>query len=134
MIVKMEDLYKEISPMNFFSLCEIKEQETNFILFKPKHFFLRNIDNIEYEIKKSGNELIITDKGATFAYLYKTFFISYPDVIKNINKILSQTGIIWYGNEFFYKINRNEKFIPQILKYLNRINILYTMEIFYEEL
>jgi hypothetical protein len=106
------------------------ENESN-LTFIPKKCFHENRIAEIYEIRKSINGYIITDNGITYSNLDHIFELSEPDVIKNIILILRQANIKWYGKEFIYEINSNEKLYPQILSYLQAINFLYTMKMFY---
>jgi hypothetical protein len=132
----MEQLYSELSEnFCFSSLCEeITYSDDGCLTFVPKQGFHKNPNNPNkeiYEIKKSHNGYIITDNGITYSNLDHIFELNEPDVIKNITTILRQTKIKWYGNEFIYEINLNEKLYPQILYYLQGINFLYAMKVFY---
>jgi len=128
----MEQLYNEFSKINLLSLCEnVSKVNENSLFFTPKQGFHDNHNTEIYEIRKSVNGYVITDNGITYSNLDYIFELSEPDVIKNIASILHQTNIKWYGKEFIYEINPNEKLYPQILSYLQGINFLYAMKIFY---
>jgi hypothetical protein len=128
----MEQLYNELSKINFLSFCEkVTYENESSLTFTPKQGFHDTQNKEIYEIKKTVNGYIITDNGITYSNLDHIFEVSEPDVIKNITTILHQTNIKWYGKEFIYNINPNKKLHPQILSYLQGINFLYAMKVFY---
>lgn len=130
--MSMKKLYNELSSINLFSLCEsVSMENENKLIITPKQGFHDNHNKEIYEIKKSINGYIITDNGITYSNLDHIFEVSEPDAIKNITTILHQTNIKWYGKEFISKIDPNEKLYPQILSYLQGINFLYALKIFY---
>jgi hypothetical protein len=130
--IEMEQLFEELSKINFASLCdEIKYESGKSLIFIPKQGFHKNSNVEVYEIKETTMGLIVTDNGNTYSNLDDVFELSEIDVIKNIDAILQKTNIKWYGKEFISIININEKLYPQLLLYLQGINILYSMKIFY---
>jgi len=50
---------------------------------------------------------------------------------RNKGREIIPRKIKWDGKEFIYEIDSNEKLCPQILSYLQGINFLYTMKLFY---
>ena len=128
----MNQLFDDLSNINFISICEeVKGASETVLTFRPKQGFHDNRNAEVYEIKKTATGIIVTDNGITISNLDHIYEMDEPDVTKNIYRILRQTNIKWYGKEFIYKIDTSEKICPQIFQYLQGINFIYSMKIFY---
>ena len=128
----MKNINDELLEFNFLSLCEsIEYPNENTVVFSPIQGFYDNRDKEIYKITIINNSLVITDNGITYSNLDHIFEINEPDVIRNIIAILRQTKIKWVGKEFVCNLDCNEKLCPQIIAYLQGINFIYAMKLFY---
>jgi len=129
----MENLYQELQgEFGFSALCDKIELKEERLVFIPKQgFHSGNRSSEIYEIKEVNNRFIVTDNGMTYSNLDHIFELSEPDVQKNLINISNQSGIKWYGKEFIFEFDENENFCTQILTYLQGINFIYALHIFY---
>jgi hypothetical protein len=127
----MEDLYNELQNFSLTKIIKIEDKTDNIITFKPIKAFHDNEYDETYEIMKHNDKVVITDNGITYSNLGNIFILDEPDVINNLELVMRESNIKWIGKEFIYEINLEEKLYPQILLYLQGINFLYTLRIFY---
>ena len=127
----MINFYDELSKVSIISFCEFTDPRDECFTFTPKQGFHENHKKEVYQIKKTNNGYIITDVGITYENLDHLFELSEPDVTKNIIAIINQTNVKWIGREFIYEIDPEKKLSSQIFSYLQGINFIYAMKVFY---
>jgi hypothetical protein len=129
----MTELFSAISKnFTFASLCKwIKMNENGMIEFELKYSFYGSKEDV-YCIQKLDNHLIISDMGNTLKNLDKVFEIFESEVKKNIFSVLKYYNISAIYNSFVYKLDTEKDIVPQIQLYLQGINFLYAMKVFYQ--
>ena len=128
----MFEIHKIISELSIASFCDdIKISDDSSIEFKSRYAFHENQRKETYSIIKTGNDFILTDKGSTLAILDDIFELETPDVIKYIDAILLQYNIRKIDSELHYTLFPSINISSQILRYLQGINFLFAMKIFY---
>jgi len=128
----LNELQKLLSKQMLSSICtEITMPNKNTITFKPKYTFHKNKHDELYMLQKTSGGLFMSDSGVTLANLDDVFELGEPDIIKNIVAILRQFGMAKTQNIFFTKIDPEKPIIPQMFYFIQGINFLYSMKIFY---
>jgi len=121
-----------VAELSFNKLfTDIKLCKDQSIEFNSKHNLHGNKRDEVYSIREKDGELFITDKGSTLTILDDIFELSEPDVIKNIDAVLTQYSMHKDGKELVYTLLSDVCIITQVLRYLQGINFLFAMKIFY---
>jgi len=128
-VLTKEQIVTELSFEKLFT--DVKLCDDQLIEFRTKHNLHGNKRNEVYSIIEKDGELFLTDKGSTLAILDDIFELSEPDVIKNVNALLAQHNIQKQGEELVYSLFHDICIKTQILRYLQGINFLFAMRIFY---
>ena len=89
-----------------------------------------------FALKKRGEDVYITDQGKTLEQLNEIFELSEPDVVRNLETILNQYGVIKQGDEFIVKINKwdgnaNEDLEKGKLSLFSCVSFMLNMKIFF---
>ena len=128
----MEELHKTISELTFASFCsDISLHDDSSIEFKLKYRFHGNRKEDVFCIQKTGEGMLLSDKGSTLANLDNIFELSEPDVIRNIGTVLEELNMRSEDDAFVCNIDPSRDMFPQILRFLQGIHFLYTMILFY---
>ena len=101
-----------------------------------------NLNSNEYAfvLLKKGEDIFLSDQGKTLEQLDRIFELREPEVIKNLNAILKQYGVIKQGNEFVVKIDNwngntnedeNEDLKKCKLSLFSCVSFMLNMKIFY---
>lgn len=128
----MNELKNLLSEQAFASICaEITMPNENTIIFKPKYTFHQNRHMDSYMFKNTDDGLFLSDCGATLANLNDVFELGEKDVIKNIVAILRQFCMAKAKDMFFTKIDTEKPIVPQVFCFMEGIDFLYSMKLFY---
>jgi len=101
-----------------------------------------NGTSYEFLLLKRGNKTILTDQGRTYAILDKTFEMSEPDVMKNINAIMKQYDVSTVKDSYEYVLeisswddnpdeDQNVELKEAIFRLYGCITFMDNMKIFY---
>ena len=128
----MEKFHNLLSELIFTSFCDsLTLQGESSVYFRLKNSCHSNPIEEVFRIYETDSSMILSDNGRTLANLDNIFELNEPDVIRNIIAILKQFNISKEGNAFTYKIDPSKDAIPQIIHFLQGINFLYAMKLFY---
>ena len=142
--------------------CEMSTAGDGVLDFRFKHSFHGERIEPMFRILERDERIIITDKGSTFTNLNEYFRLDESVIIETISKILAQFNMEAYSRsmgtdymprevvnyfarylggclpyecfvtEVVYEIDINKRFRTQFWEYMQGINFLYTMKLFYK--
>jgi len=122
-----------VAELTFSKLfADINYCDDQSIEFRSKHDIHGNKRDEIYSIIEKDGGFLLTDKGSTLSILDYIFELNELDVIKNIDALLAQYNIHKSGEELTYSLLSDTPIITQILHYLQGINFLFAMKLFYE--
>lgn len=124
-----EQIIAELSFDGMFA--DIKICDGQSIEFRAKHNIHKNRYDEVYSIIEKDGKLLLTDKGNTLTILADIFELSKPNIVKNIDTLLAQYNMRKTGNEIVYVLFSDISIVTQIMRYLQGINFLFAMKIFY---
>jgi hypothetical protein len=123
------DVINKLSLDALFDDIKLIDEKT--MEFKSKFNFHESKREEAYYIIETNGRLSLSDKGSTLSILDDIFMLEEPNVIKNIDAILNQYNIRKVGSELSCELFPSICIATQVLRYLQGINFLLAMKLFY---